>query len=113
MVTDTYLQLSQECPEYLAHSIPSSPLYQPLLPRSLFVFMLVVLQALFTAGGSLAVYGFISFVRLLYREYTSTLRNLPGPPSPSWLFGNFKQIQETVSNTVCVGSRPLSLASLQ
>ncbi|KAE9401805.1 cytochrome P450 [Gymnopus androsaceus JB14] len=60
--------------------------------------MFSLLQVLTYAGGSLVVYGSISLVRLLYGEYTSTLRNLPGPPSPSWLFGNFKQIQETENN---------------
>ncbi|OBZ66502.1 hypothetical protein A0H81_13684 [Grifola frondosa] len=28
----------------------------------------------------------------LLRPYTTSLRNLPGPPSPSWFFGNLKQI---------------------
>ncbi|KAI0672480.1 cytochrome P450 [Trametes maxima] len=31
---------------------------------------------------------------ILARPYTTALRNLPGPPSPSWIFGNMKAIQE-------------------
>ena len=32
---------------------------------------------------------------LLLAPFRSTLLNLPGPPSPSWFYGNFKQIFES------------------
>ena len=58
-------------------------------------------QLLASVTGSLSVYGVISLIRLLYllySEYTSPLHDVPGPPSPSWWFGNFKEAQATVSN---------------
>ena len=33
-------------------------------------------------------------IKIQIRNAKSPLRNLSGPPSPSWLFGNFKQIFE-------------------
>jgi hypothetical protein len=51
--------------------------------------------------GSLAatavVYGVYRVAQFIYAELTSPLRDLPGPKSPSLLYGNFKEIFESVS----------------
>ena len=52
-----------------------------------------VLAVLFAASGYFIwrVFKYLSFV------YGSPLRVLPGPPSPSWVYGNLKQIFATES----------------
>ncbi|KAI0643935.1 cytochrome P450 [Trametes meyenii] len=47
--------------------------------------------ALFLASAGWAVWKLWS---ILTRPYTTALRNLPGPPSSSWIFGNMKTLQE-------------------
>ena len=61
-----------------------------------------VLQVLAYTTGCLVVYGFITLIRSLYSQSKSGLRDLPGPPNPSLLFGNFKQIQANVSTTFLI-----------
>ena len=52
-------------------------------------------------AGSLAAtilaYGLYKVIKLIYGEVTSPLRDLPGPKSTSWIYGNFKEIWEAVS----------------
>ncbi|TFK22664.1 cytochrome P450 [Coprinopsis marcescibilis] len=45
------------------------------------------LTSLFATFGTYGLYRILSF---FYQEWTSPLKVLPGPPSQSWLFGNFK-----------------------
>ncbi|KDQ54060.1 hypothetical protein JAAARDRAFT_160998 [Jaapia argillacea MUCL 33604] len=45
-----------------------------------------------SAGVTVSAFVLWKIAKLLIAPYTSTLRNLPGPPSPSWFYGNFKQI---------------------
>ncbi|KAI0634035.1 cytochrome P450 [Trametes polyzona] len=42
-----------------------------------------------------AAFGYIlwKLSKLLMRSYTSPIRNLPGPPSPSWIYGHMKILQ--------------------
>ncbi|KAI9068652.1 cytochrome P450 [Trametes sanguinea] len=47
--------------------------------------------ALSLAGSSIVLWKLWSFLRFSYRN---ALRNLPGPPSPSWIWGNFKAIRD-------------------
>ncbi|KAK0227770.1 cytochrome P450 [Armillaria fumosa] len=54
--------------------------------------MHVVLQVACTFLGTLVVYGLYQLSRTFYLEYTSPLRDLPGPASPSFFAGNLKQI---------------------
>lgn len=48
-------------------------------------------------AGTLLAYGLYKVIRLIYGELTSPLRDLPGPKSSSWIYGNFKEIWEAVS----------------
>jgi hypothetical protein len=48
-------------------------------------------------AGILLVYGIYKISRFIYDELTSPLRHVPGPPNPSFIYGNFKQLSESVS----------------
>ena len=45
----------------------------------------------------LLVYGIYKIFAFIYGELTSPLRDVPGPPNPSFIYGNFKQLSESVS----------------
>ncbi|KAJ3491216.1 hypothetical protein NLJ89_g11361 [Agrocybe chaxingu] len=45
-----------------------------------------------------AAYGAFKLLKSAYDELTSPLRDLPGPPSKSFLYGNFKEIREGASH---------------
>lgn len=45
---------------------------------------------------ALVLYGLYKLLELVYKEYTSPIRDLPGPKSSSWLYGNFKEIWASV-----------------
>ena len=48
--------------------------------------------------GTFTLYKFINFV---WREYISNpLTDLPGPPSPSWLYGNMRQIWDSENSVM-------------
>lgn len=47
-----------------------------------------------------ALYALWKAVKLAYRSYSSPLRLLPGPPSESLLFGNFKAILEAENSVL-------------
>ena len=47
--------------------------------------------------ATLLAYGLYKVVKLIYDEVTSPLRDLSGPKSSSWIYGNFKEIWEAVS----------------
>ncbi|KAF9484959.1 cytochrome P450 [Pholiota conissans] len=44
--------------------------------------------------GSLSVYAVYKVAKLLYDDWTAPIRSLPGPPNPSFIFGNTKQFME-------------------
>ncbi|KAG6856730.1 hypothetical protein H0H87_001330 [Tephrocybe sp. NHM501043] len=48
-----------------------------------------LLKALGATSAALALY---KLLQLIYGELTSPLRDLPGPESSSWIYGNFKEI---------------------
>ena len=50
--------------------------------------------------GAVLVYGLYKISTLIYNELTSPLRYVPGPPSPSLLYGSFKQLSESVSRKI-------------
>ncbi|SRR6266576_914649 len=50
---------------------------------------------------ALAVYPLYKLTKYLYQEYTSPLKHLPGPKSTSWIYGNFKEIWESVPHFHC------------
>ena len=43
------------------------------------------------------VYGIYKIFVFVYDELTSPLRHVPGPPSPSFIYGSLKQLSESVS----------------
>ena len=43
------------------------------------------------------VYGVYRISTFVYDKLTSPIRHIPGPPSPSFIYGNFKQLTESVS----------------
>ncbi|KII91538.1 hypothetical protein PLICRDRAFT_156698 [Plicaturopsis crispa FD-325 SS-3] len=47
-----------------------------------------------SAGATLLAFGLYKLAELVYGNLASPLRNLPGPPSSSWIFGNFNEIAE-------------------
>ncbi|KAJ3865395.1 cytochrome P450 [Lentinula novae-zelandiae] len=64
-----------------------------------------LLQVLASIFGTLGVYGLFLLAQYLYREATSPLNALPGPPNSSWIYGNSKEIQDAVSGhreNVCI-----------
>ena len=56
-------------------------------------------QLVVSVAGVLVIYGIFKISSLIYNELTSPLRHLPGPPSPSFIYGSFKQLSESVSRS--------------
>lgn len=52
--------------------------------------------------GALLLYALYLPLVLLYKQYNSSFRDLPGPPSTSWLRGNFPEMQESVCRIVSI-----------
>ncbi|KAF8177631.1 cytochrome P450 [Pholiota molesta] len=51
-------------------------------------------------GGALVLYCVYKVVSLVYGELTSPLRDLPGPPNKSIIFGNFKELFSGESSAI-------------
>ena len=60
--------------------------------------VLVSLASLFLVYGTYKIFAFV------YDELTSPLRHIPGPPNPSFIYGNFKKLSESVSRKAYVVS---------
>jgi hypothetical protein len=58
--------------------------------------MALIVQLLGPLAATLGTYGLYRLLRLCYEEYTSPLRDLPGPKGSSIIFGNLKELWETV-----------------
>ena len=43
------------------------------------------------------IYGIYKISALIHDEVTSPMRDVPGPPNPSFLYGNFKDLMLPVS----------------
>lgn len=56
--------------------------------------MLSLVQTTLASFAGLIVLSLWKIWPMLSRAYTSPLRNLSGPPSPSWFYGNIKAIQD-------------------
>ena len=54
-------------------------------------------QLVVSLASLLLVYGIYKILAFVYDELTSPLRHVPGPPNPSFIYGNFKQLSESVS----------------
>jgi len=50
--------------------------------------------------ATLLAYGLYKVIKLIYGEVTSPLRDLPGPKSSSWIYGNFKEIWEAENSVL-------------
>ena len=57
---------------------------------------MVLLNLLISTGGTLLVFTLYKIFEFFYAQFTSPLRDLPGPRSPSFLYGNFKEIWHAV-----------------
>lgn len=53
-----------------------------------------VVNLLVTLGATLIGYGLYNVSRVIYQELTSSTRDLPGPKTPSLLYGHLKEIQD-------------------
>lgn len=53
-----------------------------------------VVNFLVTLGATLIGYGLYNVSRVIYQELTSSTRDLPGPKTPSLLYGHLKEIQD-------------------
>ena len=54
-------------------------------------------QLVVSLASLLLVYGIYKILAFVYDELTSPLRHVPGPPSPSFIYGSMKQLSESVS----------------
>jgi hypothetical protein len=67
--------------------------------------MLSIFSALYTThwqlivslASILLIYGIYRILAFVYDELTSPLCHVPGPPNPSFIYGCFKQLLESVS----------------
>ena len=60
-------------------------------------------QLVVSLASILLVYGIYKILAFVYDELTSPLRHVPGPPSPSFIYGSIKQLSESVSqNSHCL-----------
>ncbi|KAF7356067.1 hypothetical protein MVEN_00936500 [Mycena venus] len=72
-------------------------LLHPTLFTSLISMLLKLFASLF---GTIAAYVFYGILRVLYKQFTSLWRNLPGPTSKHWFYGNLKQLMNDEDPTV-------------
>ena len=54
-------------------------------------------QLVVSLASAFLAYGIYKISTFIYDKVTSPLRYVPGPSSPSRIFGNFKQLSESVS----------------
>ncbi|KXN81835.1 Cytochrome P450 4B1 [Leucoagaricus sp. SymC.cos] len=81
--------------------IPFEGSFLPLSSTTIFNALVQLLTPLTLTIGAYAFYKVVKFV---WREYVANpLRVLPGPPSPSWLYGNMKQIWEADNSVLHEG----------
>lgn len=53
---------------------------------------LAVHDILWAVGAALLAWAAFKIIRVLLLPYTSSLRDLPGPPASSWLLGNVSEL---------------------
>lgn len=61
-----------------------------------------LLLACLLAGAVLALYALSTFLLLLLRQARSPLRNLQGPPSPSFFMGNLREMHDQENTNLVV-----------
>jgi hypothetical protein len=57
-----------------------------------------IVELLGPLAATVGAYGLYRLLKLYYGEYTSPLRDLPGPKSSSLIYGNMKEIWAAVSD---------------
>ncbi|EAU81974.2 cytochrome P450 [Coprinopsis cinerea okayama7 len=57
-------------------------------------------QLLTSLVATFGAYGLYKLITFFYGEWTSPIRILPGPPSPSWFYGNLKEIWQSEKSAV-------------
>ena len=62
-------------------------------------------QIAVSLASSLLTYGIYKIFTFIFDELTSPSRHVPGPPSPSFIHGSFKQLFESVSSPSRIASR--------
>lgn len=60
-------------------------------------FTLATAQFVASLLGIILIYGIYKISAFIYDEVTSPIRDVPGPPNPSFLYGNFKELTTSVS----------------
>ena len=60
---------------------------------------MVLAKLVLSVGATLAAYGLYRLLEFVIGQLNSPLRDLKGPPSPSWVYGNLKQIFDAVSTS--------------
>lgn len=61
---------------------------------------MVLLQLLGSLSATFALYGFYHLVKIIYDEWTSPIRDLPGPKGGSLIYGHMNEIWKAVSFVV-------------
>jgi hypothetical protein len=56
----------------------------------------MLLKLLISVLGSLGAYALYQVFQLVFREFNSSLRHLPGPKSTHFFYGNVKDLRKTV-----------------
>ncbi|KAI0933177.1 hypothetical protein AcV7_004723 [Taiwanofungus camphoratus] len=59
--------------------------------------MITVVHLCLSLAGAMVACVLWTLVPILVQPYISSLRSLPGPPNPSWLYGNLKEVDENWS----------------
>ena len=59
-----------------------------------------ITQLVVSLASVTLIYGIYKIFAFVYDELTSPLRYVPGPPSPSFIYGSFKQLSESVSRNL-------------
>jgi hypothetical protein len=57
-------------------------------------------QFLIPLAGTLGIYAVYRLVKMVYRDYTSPLRDLPGPKGGNFIIGHFRQTQVSALSSV-------------
>ena len=61
-------------------------------------------QLVVSLASILLVYGIYKIFGFIYDELTSPLRHVPGPPNPSFIYGSFKLLSDSVSREAHIAS---------
>ena len=61
-------------------------------------------QLVVSLASLLLVYGIYKIFAFIHNGLTSPLRHVPGPPSTNLIYGNFKQLSESVSRKAYIVS---------